>query len=75
MASSKTPRPRWHALIGVARSPFYSWVFLASAQEIPAAAATTLARLSFWMPPERMAEFGQVYESALAPLLKERGFC
>ncbi len=39
-----------------------------------AADEPTLARLSFWLPTERMAEFAQVYESELAPFLEERGF-
>ena len=29
----------------------------------------TLARLSFWVPPERMAEFEAVYEREIAPVL------
>jgi ligand-binding sensor domain-containing protein/serine phosphatase RsbU (regulator of sigma subunit) len=33
----------------------------------------TLARLSFWMPPERVADFEAVYEERIVPLLKERG--
>ena len=33
----------------------------------------TLARLSFWVPPERMAEFEAAYEKQVLPLLKEQG--
>jgi signal transduction histidine kinase/ligand-binding sensor domain-containing protein len=33
----------------------------------------TLARLSFWMPPERVADFEAAYEERIAPLLQERG--
>ena len=33
----------------------------------------TLARLSFWVPPERMEEFGAAYADQIAPLLGERG--
>ena len=32
-----------------------------------AAAEPTLARLSFWVPPERMEEFGQGYEEQVVP--------
>jgi hypothetical protein len=35
--------------------------------------ARTLARLSFWVPPERRDEFEAAYESRLAPLLKKHG--
>ena len=34
----------------------------------------TLARLSFWVPPERMEEFVGAYEERVAPLLKKHGF-
>ena len=34
----------------------------------------TLARLSFWVPPERMAEFEATYEEQVAPILKKHGF-
>ena len=37
------------------------------------AAETTLARLSFWVPPERLAEFESAYEQQVAPLLKQHG--
>ena len=33
----------------------------------------TLARLSFWVLPERMAEFEVVYENQVVPLLKQHG--
>ena len=33
---------------------------------------TSLARLSFWVRPERMADFGAVYEEQVAPHLAER---
>lgn len=32
-----------------------------------------LARLSFWVPPERMAEFEVAYEKQVLPLLREQG--
>ncbi len=35
--------------------------------------ASTLARLSFWVPAERMAEFEAAYEARLAPILKKAG--
>jgi DNA-binding NtrC family response regulator/ligand-binding sensor domain-containing protein len=34
----------------------------------------TLARLSFWAPPERMAEFEVVYQQKIAPFLLQRGW-
>ena len=34
------------------------------------AAEPTLARLSFWVPPERMAEFEAAYEKDVVPILK-----
>jgi len=33
----------------------------------------TLARLSFWVPPERMAEFGRAYREKVVPILKRHG--
>jgi len=33
----------------------------------------TLARLSFWVPPERMAEFEAAYEAKVVPILKKHG--
>ena len=33
----------------------------------------TLARLSFWVPPGRMAEFEAAYEAKVAPILKRHG--
>lgn len=33
----------------------------------------TLARLSFWVPPEHMAEFAATYEKMIAPVLQKRG--
>ena len=33
----------------------------------------TLARLSFWVPPERMAGFEAAYEAKVAPILKAHG--
>lgn len=33
----------------------------------------TLARLSFWVPPERMAAFEAVYEKQVVPILKRYG--
>jgi len=38
-----------------------------------AADEPTLARLSFWTPPERMEEFGAAYAEQIAPLLKKHG--
>ena len=32
-----------------------------------------LARLSFWLPPERMAEFAAAYEGDVLPILKQHG--
>lgn len=33
----------------------------------------TLARLSFWLPPERMAEFETVYQQQILPILIKQG--
>ena len=33
-------------------------------------AEPTLVRLSFWVPPERMAEFEVAYERKMLPILK-----
>lgn len=33
----------------------------------------TLARLSFWVPPERMGDFAEIYETEVKPQLKQRG--
>ena len=33
----------------------------------------TLARLSFWAPPERMAEFEAAYEEQVVPILEKHG--
>ena len=33
----------------------------------------TLARLSFWVPPERMAEFQAAYEEQVVPILEKHG--
>ena len=37
------------------------------------AAEPTLARLSFWVSPERMDEFAAAYQDKLLPILKEQG--
>ena len=37
------------------------------------AAEPTLARMSFWVPPERMGEFEAIYREKLAPILKRHG--
>ena len=37
------------------------------------AAPPTLARLSFWVPPERMAEFEVAYEERAVPVLEQHG--
>jgi len=38
-----------------------------------AAEEPTLARLSFWVPPERMEEFAAAYAEQIAPILKKHG--
>ena len=48
----------------------WTMVLLLSAVE---AEESTLARLYFWVPPERMAEFETVYEEEIMPLLKQHG--
>ena len=52
---------------------FVPFVILLSITSPLPAAKPTLARLSFWVPPERMAEFEIAYETTLAPLLKPHG--
>ena len=37
------------------------------------AAEPTLARLSFWLAPERMDEFATAYDEKLLPILKGHG--
>ena len=37
------------------------------------AAEPTLARLSFWVPPERMSEFEAAHEAQVVPFLKQHG--
>ena len=48
----------------------WTMVLLLSAVE---AEESTLARLYFWVPPERMAEFETVYEEEIVPLLQQHG--
>ena len=36
-------------------------------------ASPTLARLSFWVPPQRMAEFETAYREKVVPILKKHG--
>ena len=48
-----------------------SW--LGSASASTGADKPTLARLSFWVPPERLAEFARAYDQQLLPLLQKRG--
>ena len=38
------------------------------------ASEQTLARLSFWAPPERMDEFAGIYEEEVSPILDRHGF-
>jgi len=33
----------------------------------------TLARLSFWVPPERMADFESAYQEKIVPILNRHG--
>ena len=44
------------------------------AENVEAAEEEMLARLAFWVPPERMAEFDAAYEEQVSPVLAERGF-
>ena len=44
-------------------------------EPIPAMAEEpSLARLAFWVPPERMEEFGATYAEQVVPVLKKHGF-
>ena len=36
-------------------------------------AQPTLARLSFWVPPDRMTDFESAYEAKAVPILKKHG--
>ena len=38
------------------------------------AADATLARLSFWLPPERMSEFEVAYKEKVLPIVERYGF-
>ena len=58
------------------RSVAYIWTVLAVMTGPLAhvrADEPTLARLSFWVPPERMAEFEAAYEEQVVPILKKHG--
>ena len=46
---------------------------LPQASHTLAAEELTLARLSFWVAPERMAEFQNLYETEILPWYEERG--
>ncbi len=49
-------------------------VVLLPGLSLPAVAEEpTLARLSYWVPPERMAEFAAAYEEQVVPILKKHG--
>jgi len=51
-------------------------IFVTSLQGLSPLAAEepTLARLSFWVPPERMAELEAMYEKQVVPVLKRHEF-
>ena len=55
------------------RSVAYIWTVLAVPLAHVRADEPTLARLSFWVPPERMAEFEAAYEEQVVPILKKHG--
>ena len=50
-------------------------IFVISLQGLSPLAAEepTLARLSFWVPPEQMVEFEAMYEEQVVPILKQHG--
>ena len=49
------------------------WTMLLLLSVAVEAEQPTLARLSFWVPPERTAEFETVYEEEIVPLLEQHG--
>ena len=55
------------------RSVAYIWAVLAVLLAHVGADEPTLARLSFWVPPERMAEFEATYEEQVVPILQQHG--
>ena len=63
--------PTYHSqrIAYFALAVFFFGVSLTTAQ----AAASTLARLSFWVPPERTAEFEATYKEKVVPILKRHG--
>ena len=52
---------------------FAPFVILLLAASPLHATEPTLARLSFWLPSERMAEFENAYEAKVVPILKRHG--
>ena len=59
------------------RSVTYIWAVLVVLTGLLADARAdepTLARLKFWVPPERIAEFEAAYEEEVVPILKKHGF-
>ena len=61
------PRQICHLVIGI------TVLFLLGSGVPAGAKEPTLARLSFWVPPERMAEFETAYEKQIVPILNEHG--
>jgi len=61
------PRQIGHLVIGIAVLFLLGSCFPVDAQD------PTLARLSCWIPPERMEEFGTAYAEQIAPVLKKHG--
>ena len=51
------------------------FIYLCSLLPVPECQATepTLARLSFWVQPERMAEFEAAFDEQMLPILKRQG--
>ena len=63
---------RWGLWSGFPSGLLLSAIVLLPVQTL-AAELTALARLSFWVAPERMADFEQVYEERIVPLLDAHG--
>ena len=65
-------RWRWGLWSGLQSGLLLSAIVLNPVQTL-AADSTALARLSFWVAPERMADFEQLYEEQIVPLLDTHG--
>ena len=72
MAGYRLPTPATR-LVLLALSLLYLTARPTAGQNVEAADEPALARLSFWLPPERLGEFAAAYEERLAPVLERHG--